>query len=150
MQFWLWLSFLTDRGPYITFWLVCMCLPMMHSVGIIFIYVVYIYEFLMSFCCDIRAHCTFCEHAQLLEAPCGFWDSFVPRPFLLLAHGGGPEDGVLTLGVVPRVWPASTLFPCLPMPNCLTLHVRHNIGFTYFFIRNHYYSCHSNCTIFLQ
>lgn len=33
----LWLAFLTDSSGYITFWLLCMCLPMMHCYNCVYL-----------------------------------------------------------------------------------------------------------------
>ena len=49
-----------------------MCLPMMFSVTIVFIYVVYISELLMTFDCDLKGKLHFCVHAQFSEVPLWF------------------------------------------------------------------------------
>lgn len=71
-----------------------MRLSMMHSVTVVFVYVLHIYEFLISFCCDLEASCTFPARAQPLEVPV----ASVARP----SRPGGPQ------GWLPG-WPASAL-----------------------------------------
>lgn len=98
----------------------------------------------------------FCDSSDLGSSLIAIETALCLAFSVLLACGDGSEGVAVILGA--GSWGVASIYfvspqPVLPPPciiNCLTLPIGHNTGFTYFFIRNHYYSSHSNCTIFLQ
>lgn len=75
-------------GGYITFWLLRMHLLMMHSVIIVFIYVLYIYEFLRSFRCDLKYKLRLLRSCSALGSPL---EASEPAPRLGLSCSVSPS-----------------------------------------------------------